>query len=168
MSDDIRPYARPQEGRQPPYLHPDYTSTVTRAPRRRPVRIEHTLTEITGPVFADRWAGPDVADLTRGHGGPPLGERIIVAGRVLDEDGRPAALHCQSSTRVPGTGRPSSSSTRPATMMRSPSGGPPWPRVKSATSGPAQRSAKTGPVISVSVCSIRTGRRLGARVTVLV
>ncbi len=89
MSDDIRPYARPQEVRQPPYLHPDYTSTVTRAPRRRPVRIEHTLTEITGPVFADRWAGPDVADLTRGHGGPPLGERIIVAGRVLDEDGRP-------------------------------------------------------------------------------
>ena len=33
----------------------------------------------------------DVADsdLTRQHAGEPLGERIIVEGRVLDEDGRP-------------------------------------------------------------------------------
>jgi protocatechuate 3,4-dioxygenase, beta subunit len=89
MSDTIRPFARPPEGSQPPYLHPDYTSTVKRAPKHPPIRLEHTLTEVTGPVFTGGWAGADAADLTQGHGGPPLGERIIVSGRVLDEDARP-------------------------------------------------------------------------------
>jgi protocatechuate 3,4-dioxygenase, beta subunit len=89
MSDTIRPFARPPEGSQPPYLHPDYASTVKRAPKHPPVRLEHTLTEVTGPIFTGGWAGADAADLTQGHGGPPLGERIIVAGRVLDENGRP-------------------------------------------------------------------------------
>jgi protocatechuate 3,4-dioxygenase, beta subunit len=89
MPDANRPFARARQGGQPPYLHPDYASTVKRAPKHRPIRLEHTLTEITGPVFTDGWAGPDAADLTRAHPGPPLGERIIVAGRVLDEDARP-------------------------------------------------------------------------------
>ena len=31
------------------------------------------------------------ADLTRQHPGEPLGERIMVTGRVLDENGRPQA-----------------------------------------------------------------------------
>lgn len=89
MSDTIRAFARWREDGQPPYLHPDYASTVKRAPHHPPIPIEHTLTEVTGPVFAGGWAGADAADLTLGHGSPPLGERIIVAGRVLDEDGRP-------------------------------------------------------------------------------
>jgi protocatechuate 3,4-dioxygenase, beta subunit len=91
MPEEIRSFSRPGEGGQPPYLHPDYASTVKRAPHHPPIRLEHTLTEVTGPLFADGWAGADAVDLTRGHGGPPLGERIIVAGRVLDEDGRPVA-----------------------------------------------------------------------------
>lgn len=82
-------FARPRPGTQPPTLYPDYASTVKRAPRRAPVRFEHTLSEVTGPGFSDGWAGPDAADLTTQHKGAPLGERIIVAGRVLDEDGRP-------------------------------------------------------------------------------
>ncbi len=89
MSDEIRAYVRCAAERQPPYLHPPYASTVKRAPGQEPIRLEHTLTEITGPVFTGEWAGADAADLTVGHGGPQLGERIIVAGRVLDEDGRP-------------------------------------------------------------------------------
>ncbi len=89
MSDTIRAFARYREGSQPPYLHPDYGSTVKRAPHHAPIPIDHTLTEVTGPVFTGGWAGADAADLTQGHGGPPLGERIIVAGRVLDEDGQP-------------------------------------------------------------------------------
>jgi protocatechuate 3,4-dioxygenase, beta subunit len=84
------PFAREHERGQPPYLYPDYGSTVKRAPRRAPIRVEHTLSELTGPVFGSGWAGHDAADLTRQHSGAPLGERIIVAGRVLDEDGRPA------------------------------------------------------------------------------
>ncbi|HZT89652.1 MAG TPA: protocatechuate 3,4-dioxygenase subunit beta [Stellaceae bacterium] len=83
------PFARPHDGGQPPSLYPDYGSTVKRAPHRAPIRIEHTLSEVTGPVFGDGWAGRDCTDLTREHSGVPLGERIIVAGRVLDEDGRP-------------------------------------------------------------------------------
>ncbi len=89
MSEGIRAFARAREGGQPPYLHPDYGSTLKRAPKHAPIRLEHTLSEVTGPVFADGWAGPDAADLTRGHGAAPLGERIIVAGRVLDEDAHP-------------------------------------------------------------------------------
>jgi protocatechuate 3,4-dioxygenase beta subunit len=76
---------------QPPYLYPGYGSTVRRAPRRAPLPLAPTLTETTGPGFSSGWAGAEVADLTRGHRGAPIGERIIVAGRVLDEDGRPAA-----------------------------------------------------------------------------
>jgi len=83
------PFARPGPGTTPPYLYPDYASTVKRSPRRAPIRFDHTLSELTGPIFADRWAGPDVTDLTRTHKGAQLGERIIVEGRVLDEDGRP-------------------------------------------------------------------------------
>jgi protocatechuate 3,4-dioxygenase, beta subunit len=84
-------FIRPRPGTQPPYLYPDYASTVKRAPKRTPIRFEHTLSEVTGPVFADGWAGPDATDLTRQHKGAPLGERIIVEGRVLDEGGRPVA-----------------------------------------------------------------------------
>ncbi|MGQ0663170.1 MAG: protocatechuate 3,4-dioxygenase subunit beta [Pseudomonadota bacterium] len=90
MTSAPNPYARVKEGAEPPYLHPAYASTLKRAPRRAPIALEHTLSEITGPSFAtDGWAGPDAADLTRRHKGAPLGERIILAGRVLDQDGRP-------------------------------------------------------------------------------
>ena len=84
-----RPYARPAPGTHPAYLHPGYGSTVKRAPARAPIRLEHTLSEVTGPSCADGWAGKESADLTRQHKGEPLGERIIVTGRVLDEDARP-------------------------------------------------------------------------------
>ena len=91
MASDPLPYARPRPGTQPPVLYPDYASTQKRAPKRAPLRLEHTLSETTGPVFEDGWAGPDSTDLTRQHKGAPLGERMILAGRVLDEDGRPVA-----------------------------------------------------------------------------
>jgi len=90
MTSEPLPFLRPATGTQPPYLYPDYQSTVKRSPKRALVRLEHTLSEVTGPVFTDRWAGPDATDLTRQHKGAPLGERIIVEGRVLDEDGRAA------------------------------------------------------------------------------
>jgi protocatechuate 3,4-dioxygenase beta subunit len=88
MTTILRPFAPSAPGTQPPHLDPAYGSTVKRAPQRPPVRLEQTLTEVTGPVFAGGWAGPDAIDLTRLHQGPPLGERIIVMGRVLDEEAR--------------------------------------------------------------------------------
>lgn len=78
-------------GTQPPYDWPDYTSTIKRHPTREPLAIAHTLSEVTGPTFEDGWAGADLVDLTRARPGGPeaVGQRIIVTGRVIDEDGRP-------------------------------------------------------------------------------
>jgi protocatechuate 3,4-dioxygenase, beta subunit len=82
-------YERDTAGVHPPLAWPDYGSSVLRAPSRAPLVIPHTLTEVTGPVLGEREVGPLDADLTGQHAGPPLGERIIVYGRVLDGDGRP-------------------------------------------------------------------------------
>ena len=73
----------------PPTLHPDYKSTVKRAPKRPLVPMPHTLSELTGPVYGHDSIRPGDEDLTKQHAGEPLGERILVHGRVLDEDGRP-------------------------------------------------------------------------------
>jgi protocatechuate 3,4-dioxygenase beta subunit len=73
----------------PPYLYPDYRSTVKRTPARPLIVIPHTLSELTGPVYGHESLGARDGDLTRQHTGEPLGERIIVSGRVVDEDGRP-------------------------------------------------------------------------------
>ena len=73
----------------PPYLYPDYVSTRTRAPKRPLVPMPHTLSEITGPVYGDERIGELDHDLTRQYEGEPLGERIIVHGRLLDQDGKP-------------------------------------------------------------------------------
>jgi protocatechuate 3,4-dioxygenase beta subunit len=74
---------------QPPYDYPAYTSTIKRHPKQPLVAVPRELVEIPGVACEGGWAGPDVVDLTAFGTGPPLGERIIVAGRVLDEDGRP-------------------------------------------------------------------------------
>ncbi len=74
----------------PPYLHPDYRSTVLRAPTRPPVRLpSEWFHHAEGPAFGRVPVGPTDHDLTRQHAGEPIGERIIVTGRVLDGDGRP-------------------------------------------------------------------------------
>ena len=88
---EIAGYRRPMPGTQPEYLYPPYASTPKRAPTRPLVLLPHTLSEITGPVFGHDEVKPGDADLTRQHVGEPLGERIIVAGRVIDENARPVA-----------------------------------------------------------------------------
>jgi protocatechuate 3,4-dioxygenase, beta subunit len=74
---------------QPPYLHPAYVATRLRAPDRPLVPLPHTLTEVTGPLLGDGRVAELDHDLTRQHAGEPLGERIVVTGRLLDGDGRP-------------------------------------------------------------------------------
>jgi protocatechuate 3,4-dioxygenase, beta subunit len=74
----------------PPYLYPDYVATRLRAPKRPLVIVPHTLSELTGPAFGDDAVGELDHDLTRQHEGEPQGQRIVVHGRVLDGDGRPA------------------------------------------------------------------------------
>ncbi len=82
-------YRRPRAGTQPEYLHPAYKSSVKRAPAQPLVALPHGLTEVTGPSFGLESGEAVGCDLTRQHASPPLGERIVVGGRVLDEDGRP-------------------------------------------------------------------------------
>jgi len=76
---------------QPPYVHLEYKSTALRGPTRPLIPLQQTLSELTGPVYGHESVGPLDHDLTRNArvNGEPLGERIVVAGRVLDEDGRP-------------------------------------------------------------------------------
>jgi protocatechuate 3,4-dioxygenase beta subunit len=84
----LPPYRR-DEGSHPPLDWPDYGSTRLRAPRRPLRPLAHTLTELTGPLLGEGRLGELDHDLTRQHDGEPLGERIIVHGRVLEDDGRP-------------------------------------------------------------------------------
>jgi protocatechuate 3,4-dioxygenase beta subunit len=86
------PSARAQDsdrGVDPPYYFEDYVGTRLRSPKEPLIVIPHTLSEETGPVFGDREIGEHDHDLTRQHAGEPLGERIIVSGRVLGSDGKP-------------------------------------------------------------------------------
>jgi len=71
-----------------PLLHPPYRSTLRRAPTQPLVVVPNRLTEITGPLLTGE-IGPHDDDLTAQHDGAPLGQRIIVFGRVRDAGGRP-------------------------------------------------------------------------------
>lgn len=73
----------------PPYLWPDYLSTRLRSPKEPLLLLPHTLTELTGPVYDESAVSSIDVDLTRQFAGDPLGERIVVSGRVLGSDGRP-------------------------------------------------------------------------------
>ena len=75
----------------PPLVYPDYKSTVLRAPKHPLILMPHTLSELTGPVYGHNDIQATDGDLTRQHAAEPLGERIIVHGRVMDEDGRGVA-----------------------------------------------------------------------------
>ncbi len=79
--------------REPPYLFEAYKSTGLRSPRKPLVPLQQTLSELTGPIYGHEALGPLDADLTRNAAvsGEPLGERIIVTGRVLDEASRPVS-----------------------------------------------------------------------------
>ncbi len=86
MNSDFRPYAA---GTQPPLDVPDYRGTAKRHPLRARHPMPQTITETTGPRFSERHF-PVMADMTKStNGQAALGERIVVAGRILDEDGRP-------------------------------------------------------------------------------
>jgi protocatechuate 3,4-dioxygenase beta subunit len=75
----------------PPFKYPDYKSTVKRSPEMDMVHIVQTLSETSGPGPAWAEVSAEDADLTTNAatGGEAIGERIIVTGRVLDENGEP-------------------------------------------------------------------------------
>ncbi len=82
-------FRRPMVGTQPDYLSPGYGSSRLRSPTRPLVLLLHRESETTGPLFGADLLGPSDSDLTGQHAGEPLGARILVSGRVLDENARP-------------------------------------------------------------------------------
>ena len=68
---------------------PAYRATALRHPTRPLIVIPQTLTELTGPVYGHESIGQLDHDLTRQHPGEPVGQRVVIEGRVLDEGGRP-------------------------------------------------------------------------------
>jgi protocatechuate 3,4-dioxygenase, beta subunit len=76
---------------QPDYHYPPYASTVKRSPREPLLPLQASLSEITGPVFGYERLRANDWDLTKQGEADPIGERIVVTGRVLDGNGKPVA-----------------------------------------------------------------------------
>ena len=74
----------------PPAFVADYKTTVLRSPRRAMLSLQNSLSEVTGPTFGQSDLGPLDNDLILNYAknGEPIGERIIVHGHVMDENGR--------------------------------------------------------------------------------
>jgi protocatechuate 3,4-dioxygenase beta subunit len=85
----IRSYQRYQSDTQPNRVYEPYKSTLLRNPSKPLIFLPHTLSETTGPVYGHDPVSEIDGDLTRQHAGEPLGERIIVTGRVLDDNAHP-------------------------------------------------------------------------------
>jgi protocatechuate 3,4-dioxygenase beta subunit len=86
---DVTASLHQEDAGQPPYLYPDYVATRLRAPKKPLIILPRTLSDTTGPAYGRDPIGELDNDLTSQHSGEPLGERIIVTGRVLDGHGRP-------------------------------------------------------------------------------
>ncbi|MFD1796621.1 protocatechuate 3,4-dioxygenase subunit beta [Paracoccus aurantiacus] len=84
-------YYQRDRRRQPPALTPDYKTSVARSPRYSMISLQQSVSEITGPVFGHSDIDPIDNDLIKNYAKDqdPVGERIIVHGRVLDENARP-------------------------------------------------------------------------------
>ena len=84
-------YQRDREW-HPPALAQGYKTSVARSPRYSLISLEQSASEITGPVFGHNDIDPRDNDLLTNYaqaGESPIGERIILHGRVLDENARP-------------------------------------------------------------------------------
>jgi protocatechuate 3,4-dioxygenase, beta subunit len=82
-------YVREHEDAHPPLDYPPYKSTALRHPKQPLVYLPHTITEITGPQLGPERVRQNDHDLLAQHEGAPIGERIIVYGRVFDTEGKP-------------------------------------------------------------------------------
>ncbi|ALM84156.1 protocatechuate 3,4-dioxygenase subunit beta [Bordetella sp. N] len=82
-------YRRPYWDTQPKYRFDPYGSTHFRSPQQPLIVLPQSLSEVTGPGVDTTFVQSGDNDLTVGRGGDPIGERILVSGRVLDENGRP-------------------------------------------------------------------------------
>jgi protocatechuate 3,4-dioxygenase, beta subunit len=90
MSTILERALRPLPSRaHPDYLYPAYRSTTERAPCLPLVQLDAGDDELSVVEVPRSVLLPADADLTRQSSAPPLGERIVVCGQVIDEDGAP-------------------------------------------------------------------------------
>ncbi len=84
------PYYQRDRDWHPPAFSPSYKTSILRSPQKALLSFETTISEMTGPVFGPERLGPRDNDLINNFGktGEAIGQRLIVYGRVLDEDGR--------------------------------------------------------------------------------
>ena len=88
-ADSPTSYLREPDDAHPPLDCRPYKSTQLRHPKQPLIYLPQTVTEITGPALGDERVREGDNDLTRQHTGEPIGERIIVSGRVMDTEGKP-------------------------------------------------------------------------------
>ena len=76
---------------QPPHLYPAYKSTILRSPTRPLLLVKDLIKDISLPAFGESAISPFDHDLTKNacKNGVPIGERIKVFGKIMDEYGRP-------------------------------------------------------------------------------
>ncbi len=89
VSETPTSYMREDDGAHPPLDFPPYKSTALRHPKCPLLYLPQTITEITGPQLGSELFREGDNDLTRQHDGEPIGERILVSGRVFDTEGKP-------------------------------------------------------------------------------
>lgn len=77
------------EETQPRIDFAPYRSSLLRHPTKDLHHTDPETIELWSPAFGHRDVHALEADLTIQHNGEPLGERIVVQGKVLDGDGRP-------------------------------------------------------------------------------
>jgi protocatechuate 3,4-dioxygenase, beta subunit len=89
VTDTPTSYLRERPEAHPPLDYPPYKSTSFRHPKQPLIYLPQTVTEVTGPRLGERELGELDNNLTRQHEGEPIGERIVVSGRVFDTEGKP-------------------------------------------------------------------------------
>lgn len=91
LTDSPAPLSPRDWSSHPPYAYDAYRSTAKRGPRQPLVPLAAALGELRQPVYGHDCVGPWDHDLTRNarRNGEPIGERMVLAGRVLDDRGRP-------------------------------------------------------------------------------
>ncbi len=77
------------EETQPRIDFTPYRSSLLRHPTKDPHHVDPETIELWSPAFGHQDVHALESDLTIQHNGEPMGERIIVRGRILDGDGHP-------------------------------------------------------------------------------
>jgi protocatechuate 3,4-dioxygenase beta subunit len=84
LNDMARPAAL-----DPPYLYADYRSTRLRSPKEQLLELPADALDIPGPFVPRGFVRHGDNDLTVHGKSAPLGEKMILEGRITDESGRP-------------------------------------------------------------------------------